>query len=273
MFMNTAENSNINFLRQSLSDKLDQLTVNELETISQVVDLILNIKNTNGVKTEPKQIDESEEIQLDSVVQLKKIIASYPSETKWTYQLLQEVIPFDYQAKVEIIHNQLYIMPNPSEIHQDIVLELATILKSFVKKNKLGKIIIAPFDVQLDENNVVVPDILYISLSRKEILDGKKAQGAPDLVVEVISPANYKKIREEKKGLYEQFGVQEYWEIYPKSKECLIYVLKEGNYELFNTIESNLVKSFVLEGFELNIQEFFQDVLGENNDTDSSIDS
>lgn len=253
-------------IKKSLLEKLEKLEEKEIIAIENLVDLLVAHKHTKQNGASPHQRSPKTKSKVHySIQDLQEIAAQHPSDTSWTYTLLQETFPFEYQAKIEIIHNQLHIMPNPSEWHQDIVLELATVLKSFVKKNKLGKIIIAPFDVYLDENNVFSPDILYISLSRKEILDGKIALGAPDLVVEVISPANYKKLCEEKKEIYAQFGVQEYWEIYPKKQKCLVYVLQEGKLVAHKPSENpDLVKSYLLEGFELNIKTFFQELLTED---------
>jgi Uma2 family endonuclease len=89
---------------------------------------------------------------------------------------------------------------SPEQIHQEIIGDLCPLLKVFVKTHQLGKVIISPFDVVLNENNVVVPDMIFMSVAKAAILDGKKAQGSPDLlvVVEVWSPGNKKKERDTK---------------------------------------------------------------------------
>jgi Uma2 family endonuclease len=149
-------------------------------------------------------------------------------------------------------------MPNPSQLHQDIVLDVAGVLKSYVKLHKLGNVIIAPFDVYLDENNLLVPDIIFVSVDRAHILDGKKANGVPNLVVEVISRANYKKKCVEKMQQYEKFGVAEYWEIRPNKKQCSIFTLQNGQYELFaEAKKKGNIQSLALPDLVLNFGRYF----------------
>lgn len=192
-----------------------------------------------------------------TVEELQEIANNYPLDTIWTYSKLQKVFPFTYKAKVEIIRNRLFIMPTPTARHQEIVRDLSFAIERFTRKRKMGKLYFAPLDVILDENNVVQPDILFIQAGRNLINDRGFVEGAPDLVVEVMSPANYKRSRIEKMKIYCEFGVREYWEIFPKSCSCTVYLLEEQNYLPYSQAErEGVVRSAVIEGLEIDLKEF-----------------
>ncbi len=194
-----------------------------------------------------------------SIQDLESIVAQFPTDYRWTYSDLQQHFPEDLPIKVEIIYNQLFIMPSPEQLHQDTVGGVCMGSKLFAKTHQLGSVIISPFDVVLDDNNVLIPDIVFVSVQRSEILDGKKANGAPDLLVEVWSPSNKKKERLKKHQLYAEKGVTEFWQIYPKKKYISIETLNQaGKYELFSEAKKEgTVCSKILEGFELNLMEIF----------------
>lgn len=192
-----------------------------------------------------------------TAVELQKIADNYAPDSKWTYSFLQKVFSFTYKAKVEILRNSLYIMPTPTARHQEIVKDLSFAIERFTRKHKMGKLYFAPLDVILDENNVVQPDILFIKSGRQLINKKGFVQGAPDLVVEVMSPANYKKARLEKMGIYQEFEVQEYWEIFPETFSCTVYTLTEGTYIEFSKAEQDgVVTSSILEGLEIDLKDF-----------------
>ena len=109
----------------------------------------------------------------------------------------------------ELIDGEVLVSPAPELKHQDTVLAMARILEQLMLD---GKVRVAPVDVQLDEANVVQPDVLWTAPDSKCIpVEGKYLHGAPDLVVEVLSPSTARYDRAEKFGLYEQHGTLEYW--------------------------------------------------------------
>jgi Uma2 family endonuclease len=129
----------------------------------------------------------------------------------------------------------------------------------YAKQNKLGQVYPAPLDVEFDENNVFQPDVLFIKIERKAQAvnaEGKIVE-APDLVVEIWSPSNRKKEREDKREIYESFGVAEYWSIFPKKQQISVETLNEaGKYEIFSEAKKQgIVKSKLLAGFEIDITE------------------
>lgn len=194
-----------------------------------------------------------------SVADLEAIKAMYPVNKEWTYSEFMQAFPVTTQ-KMEIINKKLYIMPSPNRLHQKILRQLSIAFTLFTEKNDLGEVYFSPFDVKLDEENVVQPDILFIAKVHYDILTKQGASGTPDLVVEVLSPANYKAERERKKETYRKFGVTEYWEIQPKTQVVSVEILEENTYKLFSEAqEKGKVKSSILEGFEIEISTLFEE--------------
>ncbi|MDX2303363.1 MAG: Uma2 family endonuclease [Microscillaceae bacterium] len=235
------------------------------------------IQEVHILENEPEKSVSLEENQEPSLVQeplalyntpkhsytledIQAIAGQFPSDHRWTYTDLQKYFPQNLKIKVEILNHQLLIMPSPEQLHQDITFELCAALKTFVRNNQLGDVIIAPFDVILNQGNVVIPDVIFVSVQKKEILDGKKAKGAPDLVVEVWSPGNKKKERETKKELYASNGILEFWEVYAQKAHILVEVLDEnGAYQIFSEAqEKGAVHSKILAGFSIQLEDIFQ---------------
>ena len=106
------------------------------------------------------------------------------------------------------------------------------------------------------------PNILIIRKERKHIIDEKKQviMGAPDLAIEILSPGSIRRDRMEKKDLYEQFGVAEFWIVAPNNKSVEVYSLQENRYKVFAfAAETGKVQSSVLDGFELEVAGIFSD--------------
>ena len=111
---------------------------------------------------------------------------------------------------VELIAGELIMSPTPKYKHQSISLNSAVELKG---KTPHGTVVISPMDVHLDEENVVQPDVFWVSGADSlcELGDDGYWHGAPDLVVEVLSPSTALRDHGVKFGLYERFGTREYW--------------------------------------------------------------
>ena len=136
----------------------------------------------------------------------------------------------------ELIDGEVYDMcPAPARVHQDFVVELAVQIGNFLR-DKLCRLYVAPLDVRLpgadeadDEvNTVVQPDVVVICDPSK--LDDKGCRGAPDWVVEVLSPRTAAKDQIDKRDLYERHGVREYWLLHPTDRVLTIYRLEDGVY-------------------------------------------
>lgn len=114
-------------------------------------------------------------------------------------------------VRYEILNGELLMSPAPNLGHQKTLGNLYVAIDSFLKKHPLGEIYLAPTDVLLSEVTVLQPDIVFITRERFDILTRENIQGAPDLVIEVLSLGTEKRDREGKLAQYSRFGVQEYW--------------------------------------------------------------
>lgn len=148
----------------------------------------------------------------------------------------------------ELINNQLYISPSPKSKHQIILNEINFHLLTYFKTLKTGMVYVSPFDVYLDQENVVQPDIVVIlSLNRHILKEESYIHGVPDLLVEVLSEKNKDYDRITKKNLYQHFGVKEYWIVDSENKLATGYELRNGKYTLIaenmGLIKPNLLQS------------------------------
>lgn len=135
-------------------------------------------------------------------------------------------------TRAEVLNNILYISPSPFYEHQQLVTLLTGKLWTQIETTKSGVLLVAPFDVYLEEQmSAVQPDILFISNKNKKILkeDGY-AHGAPDLIIEILSK-DENRDRTIKKDIYEKAGVKEYFIIDPKTKMAECFVLKNKKYQ------------------------------------------
>jgi Uma2 family endonuclease len=156
----------------------------------------------------------------------------------------------------------------PTTSHQKVLTRFSAFLSLFIMQHQLGDVMVAPVNLKINEDTVLQPDVVYVSVERKKHVTEKAITAAPELVVEVISPANYPKLREAKKETYAEFGIEEYWEIHPKSRKISVHALeeneetKENNYVIFSeSVEKGRVISKVLEGFGVEVE----DILPEEN--------
>jgi Uma2 family endonuclease len=137
--------------------------------------------------------------------------------------------------RYELIEGELLMAPAPIPKHQRISGRLDFALRKFVMEKELGEVFYAPCDVYLDAENVVQPDILFISKERFNIVGEKNIQGAPDLVIEIVSESTAYRDLIRKKRLYSRFGVKEYWIAVPGEELIEVYILKDNAYMFFNT--------------------------------------
>lgn len=119
---------------------------------------------------------------------------------------------------VQLINDNIVMSPAPKDIHQKISGKLHSRLLIFVEENDLGETRDAPSDVFLNDINIYQPDIYFVSKERLHLFAEDGFYGAPDLVVEIISPGSEAMDKGMKKDVYESAGVKEYWLIDPKTK-------------------------------------------------------
>lgn len=237
--------------------------IKELDTIER----ILAIKKQT--EKSPASVLPKKSTGTRTYKEVVAIAQQYPEDKKWTYREVVRLFPANLKVKIEILNNKLIIMPAPSIIHQKISNELSYEMTHFVKKNKLGQILCAPTDTKFDENNVEQPDIMFIAVTRYDIIEENYINGAPDIVVEIISPANKKQERDEKHDLYERKGVKEYWTIYPKKRIIKVETLEEGKFKLYSEGKKvGEINSKVLAGFSVKIEDIMPESLFENKKKD-----
>jgi Uma2 family endonuclease len=161
--------------------------------------------------------------------------------------------------RYEIIDGELFVTPSPRTVHQKVVTNLCYYLTDFTKKKELGEVYVAPFDVVFSRFDVVEPDVLYISKARASVLTEENVQGAPDLVVEVLSETTADIDRTTKLKLYARFGVQEYWIINPITCSAEIYRQEKGSFELAATPHSDdPLTSPLFPGFDLPLMKLIE---------------
>ncbi len=160
--------------------------------------------------------------------------------------------------RYELLNGELIMSPSPKEIHQYISGNLYFVLGAFVRERSLGRGYFSPFDVVLSDTNVVQPDLLFVSTERAAIITADNVQGAPDLVVEILSPATAERDRTIKLDLYAQHGVKEYWIVDPDDKTITVLMRGESRFEVDGIYgEGQSLRSPTLEGFSVALEEVF----------------
>lgn len=160
--------------------------------------------------------------------------------------------------RYEIIGGQLFVSPSPNSRHQRVSFELAGVLYAFLKETSTGFGFAAPMDVRLSPNDVVQPDLFVVLRHHSEIIEGPAIAGAPDLVIEILSPSSIETDFLRKSKLYERSGVREYWIVNPEGETVSVQSLDgdrfviAGEYRREDTLHSS-----VLEGFELELASIF----------------
>ena len=183
----------------------------------------------------------------------------FPDSTRvWTYD---DVKDWGDDVHCEIINGELYMSPTPSFYHQEVSRNLGFLIHKFVKKNKLGKMVMKPQDTRLGNFNLLQPDILFIANDNKNVKIEGTVIGAPDLVVEIISPSSIRRDYHQKKDIYESHKVLEYWIVDPANQAVEVFRLQGDKYELIAFAEKpeKTVFSKVLQGFEVTLAEIFEE--------------
>ena len=144
----------------------------------------------------------------------------------------------DYQqlpegARYQLIDGEIIDVPSPTARHQKIAMRISAKLFFHAEKNSLGTVLFAPMDVYLNDENAVQPDILFVSKANEAIIRENGIYGAPDLIVEILSPSTSYYDTKRKFRLYEKHGVQEYWLIDPADDEAVGYELQSGRFHEF----------------------------------------
>ncbi len=175
---------------------------------------------------------------------------------KYTYQ---DYCQLPNEVRAEVLDGELLMSPSPFRKHQEISWKIEFAIGKWVEENRRGKIYNAPFDVVLSQYDIVQPDLLYISYERKSILTEANVQGAPDLVIEILSSGDKKRDTVKKKAIYEKYGVKEYWIVDPDSETISVFILEGNNFQEKGIYKRNqILESPLLPGFSLVLEDVFQ---------------
>ncbi len=167
-------------------------------------------------------------------------------------------LPESETKRYELLGGELVMVPSPNEAHQCILTNLGFLLWKFVKDNELGAVYFAPFDVVFSEEDVVQPDLIYILNQRRGIITPDDVRGAPDLVIEILSPSTAGRDRTYKKTLYARHGVKEYWIVDPQEKTVEVMSLGEEGFETAEVYRrGNVLLTPLLEGLAIPLSEVF----------------
>ena len=158
----------------------------------------------------------------------------------------------------ELFDGELVMTPSPNTRHQRIVGQLYAELFEYVLEHSLGDLYVAPLDTIMDEFTVVQPDILFVSQDRVAEVVKERIEGAPDLVVEVLSPSTFHKDLRRKMRVYSQFGVREYWIVDPEEETIELHQRVGEKLQLARKFASGeTFESPLLPGFQMQVRSIF----------------
>lgn len=179
-------------------------------------------------------------------------IAEQKKYTEADYNLLEEGAPF------QLINGDLIMSPALTSYHQLLSIRLSSKIHLFLEDhNTEGICLYAPIDVVLDDENIYQPDLIYISAERMNPLQNR-LMGAPDLVIEILSPSTAYYDLMQKKDIYERFGVKEYLIIDPIRKGAEQHILENEEFVLKQKAQQNgFINLTTLPGLQIDLQKLF----------------
>jgi Uma2 family endonuclease len=182
-----------------------------------------------------------------------------PEQGQWTYDDWVRLPDDGY--RYEILDGVLYMAPPPSiDEHQTPAFNLTLAFGNFITQRDAGRLFFAPAGVRLPGQPVPVqPDIFFVAQARRHIIRQQYCEGAPDLVIEILSPSNWNYDRRDKFEAYQAAGVREYWIVDPRARTVEVYVLEDGLYLLTGKWGAGeRAKSQVLNEFEIAVDDIFR---------------
>ena len=183
-------------------------------------------------------------------------VATTQAVVKLTYE---DYLTTPADERYELLDGDLIMVPAPNLKHQHVLGNLHYHLRQFITEHGTGRLFLAPCDVYLSDTNVVQPDLLFVSRKREHLLsDGQKVRGAPDLVVEILSPSSADTDRGTKRELYGRHGVTEYWLVDPTAETVAIHRHRDGVLVATESFgREQTLRSPLLAGLELRLDDVF----------------
>jgi len=166
---------------------------------------------------------------------------------------------WDDDKRYELIDGVAYMMSSPTVMHQSIIIYLLRKLADYLE-GKPCRAFVAPLDICLgakgdDDNTVVQPDVFVVCDKTK--IEKKRINGAPDLIIEIVSPSTSRHDRIRKLNKYLQAGVREYWIVDPDDKAITVHVLENGRYVISAFEETDTISVNILDGCEISLPDVF----------------
>jgi Uma2 family endonuclease len=165
----------------------------------------------------------------------------------------------EIKQRYEIVDGKMIKAPSPTGGHQRLLRQTFKILDQFVIEHQLGEILFAPLDVLIQREPLRTrqPDLMFVSNEKSGIV-GQIVDGAPDLVVEILSPSNTRTSMEAKLADYSRLGVRECWLVSPEARSMEVLELSRGNWQRLSMYGlGDQVQSNVLPGLALPVAEIF----------------
>ena len=188
--------------------------------------------------------------------EVSEAVQKYKRDGRYTYS---DYCTWDDELRWELIDGVAYAMSAPNTVHQSISFNILMELGTYLK-DKSCKVFHAPFDVRLNadkgDDTVVQPDIIVIC--DKSIITDTGCKGAPDMVIEIISPSSSRRDRTIKFDKYREAGVCEYWIVDPDTKTMAVHILKDDEYTTCAYTDKASVPIHVLEGCTIGLSKIFE---------------
>jgi len=146
-----------------------------------------------------------------------------PQITRYDYEGMPQGPPY-YQ----VIDGDLIMSPSPETYHQSIAGRIHFLILQFLEKKPIGEVFIAPLDVFLTDINIYQPDVVFVSNRRRSMITEHGIEGAPDLVVEILSPGTARFDKGSKRKIYGRTGVRELWLVDPVARLLQVYDLSRN---------------------------------------------
>ena len=174
---------------------------------------------------------------------------------------IEDYMKLDDGQRYELIGSKLIVVPRPRLKHQKISGRIYTRFENFLEQNPIGEVY-SDVDVHLGDK-VVAPDVLFIAKERLNIAEVLNVQGAPDLVVQILSPSTAAYDKKEKSQLYCKHGVKEYWLVYPEIMFIDVFVLGKNKWHWIGAFnQEDVLTTALLPGLEISLNEIFRDERG-----------